>query len=163
MRRILSIDGGGIKGVVPAAFLAQLEEALGESITHFFDLIAGTSTGGILALGLGLGLSAADILHFYEHLGPAIFAGNRLARGLRRVGFAKYHAQPLRQALEATFGEKTLGESRTRLWIPSLNLETGEVYIHKTAHHPRFEVVYKERAVDVALATSAAPPSVPSH
>ena len=53
MKRILSIDGGGIKGVVPAAFLAQLEEALGESITHFFDLIAGTSTGGIIALGLG--------------------------------------------------------------------------------------------------------------
>ena len=50
MKRILSIDGGGIKGVVPAAFLAQLEETLGESITHFFDLIAGTSTGGIIAL-----------------------------------------------------------------------------------------------------------------
>ncbi len=71
MKRILSIDGGGIKGVVPAAFLAQLEEALGESITHYFDLIAGTSTGGIIALGLGLGLSAEDIVHFYERLGPA--------------------------------------------------------------------------------------------
>jgi len=163
MRRILSIDGGGIKGVVPAAFLAQLEEALGESITHFFDLIAGTSTGGIIALGLGLDLSAADILHFYEHLGPAIFAGNRLARGLRRVGFAKYHAQPLRRALEATFGEKTLGESRTRLVIPSLNLETGEVHLYKTAHHPRFEVDYKERAVEVALATAAAPTYFPTY
>jgi len=163
MKRILSIDGGGIKGVVPAAFLAQLEEALGESITHYFDLIAGTSTGGIIALGLGLGLSAADILHFYEHLGPAIFAGNRLARCLRRVGFAKYHAQPLRRALEATFGEKTLGESRTRLVIPSLNLETGEVHLYKTAHHPRFEVDYKERAVDVALATSAAPTYFPTY
>ncbi len=163
MKRILSIDGGGIKGVVPAAFLAQLEEALGESITHFFDLIAGTSTGGIIALGLGLGLSSADILHFYEHLGPAIFAGNRLARGLRRIGFAKYHAQPLRRALEATFGEKTLGESCTRLVIPSLNLETGEVHLYKTAHHPRFEVDYKERAVDVALATSAAPTYFPTY
>jgi len=50
MKRILSIDGGGVKGIVPAAFLVQLEEALGESITHFFDLIAGTSTGGIIAL-----------------------------------------------------------------------------------------------------------------
>lgn len=163
MRRILSIDGGGIKGVVPAAFLAQLEETLGESITHFFDLIVGTSTGGIIALGLGLGLSAADILHFYEDLGPAIFAGNRLTRGLRHVGFAKYHARPLRQALEATFGEKTLGESITRLVIPSLNLETGEVHLYKTAHHPRLEVDCKERAVDVALATSAAPTYFPTH
>jgi patatin-like phospholipase/acyl hydrolase len=163
MKRILSIDGGGIKGVVPAAFLAQLEESLGESITHYFDLIAGTSTGGILALGLGLGLSAADILHFYEQLGPAIFAGNQIGRGLRRIGFAKYHAQPLRQTLEATFGEKTLGESRTRLVIPSLNLETGEVHLHKTAHHPRFEVDYKERAVEVALATAAAPTYFPTY
>jgi hypothetical protein len=163
MKRILSIDGGGIKGVVPAAFLAQLEEVLGESVTHFFDLIVGTSTGGIIALGLGLGLSAADVLHFYEHLGPTIFAGNRLARGLRRVGLSKYHAQPLRQALEATFGKKTLGESRTRLVIPSLNLETGEVHLYKTAHHPRFEVDYKESAVEVALATAAAPTYFPTH
>jgi uncharacterized protein len=133
MKRILSIDGGGIKGVVPAAFLAQLEEALGESVTHFFDLIAGTSTGGIIALGLGLGMSAADILHFYERLGPAVFAGNRLGGALRRLGFAGYHAQPLRQALEATFGEKTLGESRSRLVIPALNLETGEVHLYKEA------------------------------
>src|SRR5258708_2706294 len=163
MRKILSIDGGGIKGVVPAAFLAQLEETLGESITHFFDLIVGTSTGCIIALGLGLGLSAADILHFYEHLGPTVFAGSRLGRGLRRIGFAKYHAQPLRRALEATFGEKTLGESHTRLVIPSLNLETGEVHIYKTAHHPRFEVDYKESAVEVALATAAAPTYFPTH
>ncbi len=163
MRRILSIDGGGIKGVVPAAFLAQLEEALGESVTHFFDLIVGTSTGGIIALGLGLGMPAADILHFYERLGPAVFAGNRLGGALRRLGFAKYHVQPLRQALAATFGEKTLGESRSRLVIPSLNLETGEVHLYKTAHHPRFEVDYKERAVEVALATAAAPTYFPAH
>ncbi len=136
MRRILSIDGGGIKGIVPAAFLAQLEEALGESVANYFDLVAGTSTGGIIALGLGMGLSAADILHFYEQLGPAVFAGSRLGRGLRRIGFAKYHSQPLRRVLEAKFGEKTLGESRIRLVIPSLNLETGEVHIYKTAHHP---------------------------
>jgi hypothetical protein len=163
MKRILTIDGGGIKGVVPAAFLAEVEEALGESITHYFDLIAGTSTGGIIALGLGLGLSAAEILHFYEQLGPAIFAGNRLGRALRQIGFAKYHSQSLRRALEATFGEKRLGESRTRLVIPALNLETGEVHIYKTAHHPRFEIDYKERAVEIALATAAAPAFFPTH
>jgi uncharacterized protein len=163
MKRILSIDGGGIKGVVPAAFLAQLEEALGESVTHFFDLIASTSTGGIITLGLGLGMPAADILRFYERLGPVVFAGNRFGGALRRIGFAKYHVQPLRRALEATFGEKTLGESRSRLVIPALNLETGEVHLYKTAHHPRFEVDYKERAVEVALATAAAPTYFPAH
>lgn len=163
MKRILAIDGGGIKGVLPAAFLAEVEEALGESITHYFDLITGTSTGGIIALGLGMGLTAAEILHFYEQLGPAVFGGNRLGRTLRRLGFAKYQSEPLRRALEATFGEKTLGESRTRLIIPALNLETGEVHLYKTAHHPHFEIDYKERVVDIALATAAAPTYFPTH
>ena len=64
--RILSIDGGGIKGVFPAAFLAELEKSLSEPIYRYFDLIAGTSTGAIVALGLGMGLKAAEITQFYK-------------------------------------------------------------------------------------------------
>jgi uncharacterized protein len=71
--RILSLDGGGIRGVFPAAFLARLEEHLEHPIGRYFDLIAGTSTGGIIAIGLGLGLSAGDILKLYVEQGPAIF------------------------------------------------------------------------------------------
>ena len=71
--RILSLDGGGIRGVFPAALLAKLQENLDHPIASYFDLIVGTSTGGIIALGLGLGLSAADILRLYEDQGPAIF------------------------------------------------------------------------------------------
>src|SRR5215471_12717776 len=71
--RILSLDGGGIRGVFPAAFLARLEEHLEHPIGSYFDLIAGTSTGGIIAIGLGLGMSAAEILRLYEEQGPAIF------------------------------------------------------------------------------------------
>src|SRR2546421_12093373 len=66
VRRILAIDGGGIKGVFPASFLASIEDAIGDRVANYFDLIVGTSTGGIIALGLGLGMSAADILQFYE-------------------------------------------------------------------------------------------------
>ena len=65
-RRILSIDGGGILGTFPAAFLAGIEEQLEKPIGEYFDLISGTSTGGIIALGLGMGLRAADILQMYE-------------------------------------------------------------------------------------------------
>src|SRR3954464_8139195 len=71
--RILSLDGGGIRGVFPAAFLARLEDHLEHPIGRYFDLIAGTSTGGIIAIGLGLGLSAKDILKLYVEQGPAIF------------------------------------------------------------------------------------------
>ena len=73
IRRILSIDGGGIKGTMPAAFLAGLEEELGQPIGRYFDLIAGTSTGGIIALGLGLGRTAKELLDLYERRGPLIF------------------------------------------------------------------------------------------
>src|SRR5216117_477496 len=124
MRRILSIDGGGIKGVFPGSFLTTLEESLGQPIAKFFDLIVGTSTGGIIALGLGLGLSAKEILSFYEEHGPSIFRGSRVTRALRQVGISKYSSDALRAALKTVFGERKLGESSTRLVVPSCNLDT---------------------------------------
>jgi uncharacterized protein len=163
VRRILSIDGGGIKGVLPASFLTTVEDAIGHPVADCFDLIVGTSTGGIIALGLGLGLSASDVLRFYEELGPSVFSGWGIVKFFRKWVFAKYDPTPLRTALVKNFGEKRLGESRKRLIIPSLNLETGEVHLFKTAHHPHLEVDYKVRAVDVALATAAAPTYFPSH
>ncbi len=163
MRRILSIDGGGIKGVFAASFLASLEDVLGENIGNYFDLIVGTSTGGILALGLGMGYSATQMVGFYEKSGSEVFAGRRLFRFLRQLGFSKYGQASLKTALENKFGAKKLGDSIKRLVIPSLNLETGEVYIYKTAHHARFERDYKQSVVDVALATAAAPTYFPTH
>ena len=163
MKRILTIDGGGIKGVFPAAFLATVEDSIGESIAKYFDLIVGTSTGGIIALALGLGLSAKEILTFYEEHGPRIFHGNRFLRWLRWFGTSKYSSAPLEDALRSCFGDKRLGDSEKRLVIPSLNLENGEVYIYKTAHHPRLERDYKEDAVEVALKTAAAPTYFPTR
>jgi len=161
MKKILSLDGGGIKGVFPAAILATLEDTLGAPVARHFDLIVGTSTGGILALGLGLGWPARDMLRFYEELGPGVFARPR--RLGRRLRMAKYDQVPLREALRRQLADRRLGDSMTRLVIPSFNMETGEVYLYKTAHHPRFERDYKESAVDVALATAAAPTYFPAH
>lgn len=163
MKKILSIDGGGLKGVFPASFLATVEDAIGEPVADYFDLIVGTSTGGIIAIGLGLGLSAREICDFYLQRGPEIFAGNRHARLLRQLGRAKYSPAPLERALRDVFGDRLLGESRARLVIPSLNLETGEVNVFKTAHHERFVMDYKIPAVDVALATAAAPTYFPTY
>ena len=163
MKRILTIDGGGINGAFPASFLATVEDSIGENIANYFDLIVGTSTGGIIALGLGLGLSAKEILTFYEEHGPSIFSGNRSFRWLRWWGTTKYSDVPLKTALETCFGDKKLGDSTKRLVIPSLNLENGEVHIYKTAHHCRLERDYKEKVVDVALATASAPTYFPTH
>ena len=122
-------------GVFPASFLSTVEEVIDQPIADCFDLIVGTSTGGIIALGLGMGLSAQEILELYLEHGPEIFVGNRYVRFVRQLGRAKYSPEPLERALLNVFGERRLGDSRTRLVIPSLHLETGEVHVYKTAHH----------------------------
>lgn len=160
---MLCIDGGGVKGVFPASFLSAVEELLGRSVADYFDLIVGTSTGGIIALGLGLGLSASNLLRFYEERGPAIFNGNGGVRQLRHFFRAKYNPEPLREALSDAFGSRRLGESRKRLVIPSFNVETGEVHVWKTAHHPRLERDYAHSALEVALSTGAAPTYFPTY
>jgi patatin-like phospholipase len=164
--RILSIDGGGIKGVFPAAFLAELEKSLAEPIYRYFDLIAGTSTGAIIALGLGIGLTAAEITQFYENCGPCIFPAAPLAapkRWLGRLFSAKYSAQPLQVALDSVFKDALLGDSKVRLLVPSFNVNNGEIHIYKTRHHERFLTDFRVRMVDVALATTAAPTYFPAH
>ena len=75
--QVLSLDGGGYRGVFSAAVLAQLEEDLDLSISDHFDLIAGTSTGGVIALGLGAGLTPLEMVEFYTEQGPKIFGGHR--------------------------------------------------------------------------------------
>ena len=162
MRRILTIDGGGIKGVFPAAFLATLEEELGGSVADYFDLIAGTSTGGIIAIGLGLGLTAREIHQLYCETGARIFQRRRLAH-LRRLFHAKYTNAALKSVLYQAFGDRYLGESAKRLLIPSLNLASERVHLYKTSHHPKLVHDYKVPAVEVALATVAAPTYFPIH
>lgn len=162
-RRILCIDGGGIKGAFPASFLAVVEDSFDGHVADYFDLITGTSTGGILALGLGLRIPTRELLSFYEQKGPKIFAGNRFTRGIRSVFCAKYSRRALEVALRDVFGDHTLGESKTRLVVPSTNIETGEVHVFKTAHHPRFKLDFKNPMAEVAMATSAAPSFFPIY
>lgn len=170
--KVLSLDGGGIRGVFPAAFLARLEDCIGQPIGSYFDLIVGTSTGGIIAIGLGLGLSARDILQLYEEQGPAIFdqehgrAENWLRqrwRGAWQLFDSKYSSEPLKAALTGIMGQRRLGESRTRLVIPAWHPMLERVYLYKTAHHPRLETDYKELALDAAMATAAAPTFLKPH
>ncbi len=163
MRKILAIDGGGIKGVYPAAFLASIESHIEGRVADYFDLIVGTSTGGIIALGLGLGMTAHDVLGFYKQYGPDIFPGHPILRHLLRLVQSKYSASPLKKALTETFGERRLGESTNRLVIPSVDLVSGEVYLFKTAHCANYRNDYKVQAVGVAMATAAAPTYFPVH
>lgn len=167
MRRILSIDGGGIRGVFPAAYLARLEEDLDQPLYKYFDLIAGTSTGGIIAIGLAMGLKAQKILELYESRGPEIFSQQRkglcgwIERKIKEAKWCawgpKYNAGGLQVALTDVFEDRKIGDAKTRLMIPAWHRETGTVYVFKTAHHERLSADYKDFARDAAMATASAP------
>jgi len=164
MLRILSIDGGGIKGAFPAALLAHLEESLNTPIADYFDLIAGTSTGGIIALGLGLGLSPSEMLKFYQGEGSTIFpASQSMGARVKHYVATKYSGDPLQRCLSSAFGDRVLGESTKRLVIPSFSALTGRIYVYKTPHDPRFESDWRRTAVEVAMATAAAPSYFPPY
>lgn len=171
-KRILCIDGGGIKGAFPASFLAALEEHTQHPIGHYFDLIVGTSTGAIIGGGLATGLSAKQILGFYEREGPSIFSdqgsllrrmASRAARTVKWAVAPKYNSANLRAALDEALGDKLIGHARTRLVIPAWNPKERRVYIYKTAHHPRLAVDYTKRVVDAVMASASAPTYFRQH
>ncbi|MBA2726122.1 MAG: patatin-like phospholipase family protein [Actinobacteria bacterium] len=155
---ILSLDGGGLKGLFSAAVLAEFERDLNISLVDHFDLICGTSTGGLIALGLGAGMSPDEIVEFYVTHGPRIFPRRSW---IRQVFSSKHKPEQLRAALEETFGDRVLRDSKKRLLIPSYTLDGDEVYVFKTPHHKRLTRDGSELMVDVGMATSAAPTFLP--
>jgi patatin-like phospholipase/acyl hydrolase len=179
--RILSLDGGGIRGAFAAAFLAEIERTHGRSPAAYFDLIAGTSTGGIIALALALGEPAERIETFYLDRGKRVFTrAARRARSYVASPFlavcrrwvpagvdgawlteAKYQSEELRAALAEVFGERVIEESRSRLLVPAVDLVQGQTVVFKTPHLPGLVRDRRFRAVDVALATTAAPTYFP--
>lgn len=168
--RILSIDGGGIKGILPAAVLAECERRFlkGGSAASYFDMIAGTSTGGIIALGMAAGMRAEEVLEIYMRHGSEIFPRpwtppTRFGRAMqsayqfaRDLAVYRYNREPLERALRDRFGNRTLGSVNVRLNIPAFD-GFNEVNVLKTPHHPDFRLDWQEELVTVALATSAAP------
>lgn len=155
-RRILSLDGGGIKGVFAAQFLAKVEEATSKKICDYFDLIAGTSTGGIIAAGLGLGIPAQDILELYLNNAQVIFPQKPLGF-LKRVTGGQYDSEALQNVLKETFGNSKIGNSKTRLLIPSYSISDRKTVVFKTSHHDELVLDYKRLVTDVLMATTAAP------
>lgn len=152
MKRILTIDGGGIKGVYAASILAEIEKQSGVHICDYFDLIAGTSTGAIIAAALAIKIPAQNILDLYLVQGTKIFPKQqwRLLRG-------KYNTKPLEEILKSVFEEKCIANANTRLVIPTYNLQTDAVRIFKTPHSKDLFCDKDYKLYEVLLATTAAP------
>ena len=110
-RKLLALDGGGIRGVMTLEVLIKIERMLAEAtgkgedfrLCDFFDYIGGTSTGAIIAAGLARGMSAQELLEFYKEAGPAMFDGAFILNRLRYL----YKSQPLAEELQKTFGKDT--------------------------------------------------------
>jgi uncharacterized protein len=162
---ILSIDGGGIKGLYSAVILSEFEKKYG-NINKFFNLICGTSTGGIIALALAAGIPAQRIVQLYTEEGPKIFhykdPVSRFMQGLKQVVFSsKYNDETLKNALIDVFGDKRIKDCKNIVLIPTSNITQGTPCIIKSDHQPTLYRDGNHKLVDVALATAAAPTYFP--
>ncbi|MFL5870425.1 MAG: CBASS cGAMP-activated phospholipase [Solirubrobacterales bacterium] len=158
--RVLSIDGGGIRGIVPALVLAELERRTGEPTASLFDLIAGTSTGGILACALAKpdALSAERLVDLYEQEGPKIFSRTVWQRihSVEGLADSKYDDDGLDEALTRYLGEARLRDTVTDVLIPAYDTERRRPEFFKSAR-AREEPDRDFALRDVARATAAAP------
>ena len=165
--RLLSIDGGGLKGLIPAEALiaieGQLDALTGRALplSDRFDLIGGTSTGAILAAGIALGLKAADLRDFYLKFGKQIFTKVFLPERL----WHSYPSGPLEQRLKDVFGEDTtLGSDRlrTNILIVSKNATLGTTWFF--TNNPKGKYFANNRELplwQIVRASSAAPTYFP--
>lgn len=167
--KILSIDGGGIRGIIPAKVLFHLEEEAmrndgpASRLCDYFDLVCGTSTGGIIAIGIALGMTAKDILNLYEDNAKSIFNGKSLWRSLIK-NTPLYSREKLEALLSTQFNtfdyhanNTRIYHCKTRLCIPTYDLDKGEEHVFKTDHLYNITRDCHIPVVNVALATAAAP------
>ena len=159
--KILAIDGGGIRGIIPAIILAKIEEMLGTNLYKVFDLIAGTSTGGIIALGIGTKCNAGgpyspkELVDLYVQNGPQIFKKNLLTPE-RQVFLPKYPPDALEATLQQFFQDVEFKAALTPLLISSYDLQ-GQLPFFFKSHRIAGDPTYNWKLTEIARATSAAP------
>lgn len=173
VKRILALDGGGVKGVLTLGMLKALEDELRRRahgaadfrLSDYYDLIGGTSTGAIIATALSLGLSVDDLIELYMRLGPDVF-GRSSGDGVFLS--SKFESKKLRRALNSVLAARTLGSAdiRTGLAIHAKRIDTGSAWV--VTNHP-LGVYYdppadsnifpnkRYRLTDLVLASAAAP------
>lgn len=162
--KILAIDGGGVKGLYSSTVLEHLEEKFGGNISDYFDMLCGTSTGGLIALALSLKISTKDISNIYLKNGSKIFPKQSKIKGLYNqiFGKGKFSDKALKVILEEIFKDKKLSESNNLLCIPSYSVTDARPWVFKYDHKEGdLSRDNKAKYVDVALATSAAPTFFP--
>ena len=170
--RILCVDGGGIRGLISALVIAEIERRLEAKrgararMADYFHLFAGTSTGGLIALALTRPDPAPgdQLAAFYTEDGPRIFRrglGRKLRTGWGTIG-PKYDGGPLREAVLSRLGEGTLAEATRDLLVTSYDMTARAPFFFKHWKALK-EAAWDFPVVDAALSTAAAPTYFPCH
>jgi len=163
--KILSIDCGGVRGLIPGMIIVELERRLGKPVSEVFDLIAGTSAGGHIALALSAPdkngdtkWSAADLANFYRDAYGRIFpsTGNRFIGALRGITDERYSAEGIELVLEEIFGDVMLSEAMTEVLVTAFEVESGKPHFFLRSE-ARADKRLDHTMKFVARATSAAP------
>ena len=168
--RVLSLAGGGFLGLYTAVVLEALEARAGEPLARRFDLLAGTSIGGLLGLALAYEIPMARLVRLFTEHGSAVFSSRALPSGAlsrlldlsRSVLGPKYSGEALREALQAEIGDKRLADALHPVVVPAVDVGLCQTKVFKTPHAPASRGDGRLRAVDVAMAACAAPAYFPS-
>jgi uncharacterized protein len=160
-RWVLALSGGGYRGLFTAQFLARLEGHIGRPLHTAFDLIAGTSIGSILALGLASAIPAAALVEFFERHGASIFPPRPLWQRPLALMQPKYSAQALADALRSTLERSTFDNLKTHVIVPAVSLTDSGPVMFRSRNGALDAAT--ESLADAALASSAAPTYFPPH
>ena len=157
--KILSIDGGGIRGVVPAHILSRISKKLGIDIADHFDMIAGTSTGAIIAAGIACGKAPEQFVSLYKENGPNIFTGVKSLwpEILKPMLHSRYCNKPLGELLKDILGDIRLGDINKPLILPATDIGQGRVHVFKSCYSKEFIRDPEVLVRDAVLASCAAP------
>lgn len=167
--RVLSIDGGGVRGLVPALILADIERLSGRPIFQQFDLIVGTSTGSILALGLTRpsnadaqlpAYTANDLVQLYRNLGQEIFPSSfAVLRNIRRIFRPKFSPQSVEAVYEKYFEDVRLHEALTNVAVPAYDIENSRRIWFRSYDSSHGELLMREVVRGATAAPTYFPPA----
>lgn len=171
--RILSIDGGGLRGIIPVLILKEIERRSGKPVTDLFDMIAGTSTGGLIACGLTVSddgknpkYGLQDIENIYSQRGNDIFPKKTFLKSLiskvSSLKNPKFSADGLQKVLVDLLGQKRISDCMKPILVTSYDLFNNEAILFKYRHAIRYPE-NNALLVDVCRATSAAPTYLPAY
>ena len=162
--KILSVDGGGIRGIFSAHILKRIEDEYNIKLKDHFDLIAGTSTGAIIAGSVACGIDLGEVVNLYKNKGKDIFPKSWIYKipVLKKLGefpltSSKYDKKNLKKILDEKFKNIKLGEVDKPLIIPSSDIANGKVFVFKSQYDKDFVRDKNTRVADAILCSCSAP------